>query len=397
MSILGNRVLRIEDPKFLTVGGDLCRRPPARRRRTRHVRPLDDGPRPASSRRRLRAPAMPGVLAVVTAADLDLPDLDPRPRRSSAEPIWRPLLATDACASSASRSSPSWPRPRPQAADARRASSSTTSRCRRWSIPRRPTRRPCCSSPTPARHVAMAIPADDRADFAGCEVVVEQRIVNQRVAAAPMEPRAAAASWDGRPAHRVRPAARARTRCAASSRSSTASSPTRCASSRPTSAAASAPRGVPTPRSCSLAELARAGRPAGAVDRDPHREHAGHGPRPRPGADGPHRRQPRRPITAYSARVLQDAGAYPGIGRDPAGLTRLACSPASTTSPTSASTRRRSPPTPRRSAPSAAPGGPRRPPPSSGPSICSPPRSAWTRPRCAAATSWPPRFPYTRR
>ena len=42
---------------------------------------------------------------------------------------------------------------------------------------------------------------------------------------------------------------------------------------------------------------------------------------------------------------------------------------------------------PCRRRPTAAPAGPRRPPPSSGWSTSSPPRSAWTRPRCAGATS----------
>ena len=58
--------------------------------------------------------------------------------------------------------------------------------------------------------------------------------------------------------------------------------------------------------------------------------------------------------------------------------------------------RRRSSPTPRRPSPTAAPAAPRPPPPSSGPSTCSPPRSAWTRPRCAAATSSPPTRSRTR-
>ncbi len=34
------------------------------------------------------------------------------------------------------------------------------------------------------------------ADFSSCEVVVEQRIVNQKVAPCPIEPRSAAAYWD---------------------------------------------------------------------------------------------------------------------------------------------------------------------------------------------------------
>ena len=55
-------------------------------------------------------------------------------------------------------------------------------------------------------------------------------------------------------------------------------------------------------------------RAAGALDRDAQREHARD--RPRPGsADGLHdRRQPRREGQAYKLDVLHDAGAYPGIG-----------------------------------------------------------------------------------
>ena len=50
----------------------------------------------------------------------------------------------------------------------------------------------------------------------------------------------------------------------------------------------------------------------------------------------------------------------------------------------------------RRWSPTAGRAGRRRPPPSSGPWTCSPPRSAWTRPRCAGATSCrPDAFPFT--
>ena len=75
-SILGNRVLRKEDPKFLTTGGiyvdDL---PTSRcwRRGARHVRALVGRPRQdhsASTRR--RRSEMPGVIARLTAADLGL-------------------------------------------------------------------------------------------------------------------------------------------------------------------------------------------------------------------------------------------------------------------------------------------------------------------------------------
>jgi CO/xanthine dehydrogenase Mo-binding subunit len=47
-------------------------------------------------------------------------------------------------------------------------------------------------------NVAIALPAEhDESLFDGCEAVVRRRIVNQRVAACPLETRGAAAAWDG--------------------------------------------------------------------------------------------------------------------------------------------------------------------------------------------------------
>ena len=92
-SIFGNRVLRKEDPKFLTTGGvyvDDLRRAAARRRRCTS---------PTSARRSptARSPAIdtgaaaasPGVLAVYTAADLGL---EPVPAAFNPM-VARPLLA----------------------------------------------------------------------------------------------------------------------------------------------------------------------------------------------------------------------------------------------------------------------------------------------------------------
>jgi carbon-monoxide dehydrogenase large subunit len=57
--------------------------------------------------------------------------------------------------------------------------------------------------PDVGTNVVQRVSSDSRADFAGCEVVVEERIVNQRLTAAPIEPRSAAAYWtdDGRLVH----------------------------------------------------------------------------------------------------------------------------------------------------------------------------------------------------
>jgi carbon-monoxide dehydrogenase large subunit len=57
--------------------------------------------------------------------------------------------------------------------------------------------------PEAGTNVVMRFASESQADFGGCEVVVEERIVNQRMTAAPLEPRSAAAYWsdDGRLVH----------------------------------------------------------------------------------------------------------------------------------------------------------------------------------------------------
>ena len=76
-SILGNRVRRVEDPKFLTVGGDYVgdvALPGAAaavyvRSTVAHAR--------IASIDTTDAAAMPGVLAVITGAELGLPHMPP--------------------------------------------------------------------------------------------------------------------------------------------------------------------------------------------------------------------------------------------------------------------------------------------------------------------------------
>ena len=73
------------------------------------------------------------------------------------------------------------------------------------------------------------------------------------------------------------------------------------------------------PEELLLGAAGQRGRPARALERDPHREHGR--PRPRPGP-GPGRRRSAAPATArslaYRLDVLQDGGAYPTIGTHPA-------------------------------------------------------------------------------
>ena len=126
--------------------------------------------------------------------------------------------------------------------------------------------------------------------------------------------------------------------------------------------------------------------PSGDLGRDPLGEHGRDVARPGAGADGHHRRAT---ATAGSPRTdctsLQDSGAYPKFGGMLPTLTRLMAPGVYDIEHVESSFAASSPTRPR-SAPTAAPGVPRRPRRSSARSTCSPPRSAWTRPRCAAAT-----------
>ena len=154
MSILGNRVLRVEDPKFLTVGGTY----------------VDD----------LRIPVLDGAAHVTyvrsTMAHARLTSIDvergarPRPAWSPCSPpptstcadlppstpmlnpaMARPFLARDGRASSASRSRPSSPSDPSRAPTPPSSVCSTTTRCPRSSTRggRSPTRSCCPRRPAP--------------------------------------------------------------------------------------------------------------------------------------------------------------------------------------------------------------------------------------------------------
>jgi carbon-monoxide dehydrogenase large subunit len=200
MSILGNRVPRVEDPRLLTAGGTY----------TADLRdPLLVGALHVAFVRSTiahaaitgvdveAAVAMPGVRAVVAAADLDLP---PYPASPPLFPpaMARPFLATDRVrfvgepvvavvattpAEAVDAAEAVWVdlEPLPVVLDAEAA--------RRAEV---------LLHPDAGTNVAVSFgsPADDEF-FAGCEVVVRQRVRNQRIAAVPLEGRAAAAAWDG--------------------------------------------------------------------------------------------------------------------------------------------------------------------------------------------------------
>jgi carbon-monoxide dehydrogenase large subunit len=202
MSILGTRVHRVEDPAFLTRGGtytdDLT---DARLAGAVHLTLVRSPIAHATitSIDTSAAKQAPGVVAVVTAADCDL---EPLLLFSGAnKKMVRPYLATDRVrfvgepvaavltehpyqGEDAAELVDVDYEPLPAVVDVRAALSGEV-----------------LLFPEAGTNVAAAKGSADPGAgfFADCEVVVTKEIVNQRVAAAPLETRAAAAAWaDGR-------------------------------------------------------------------------------------------------------------------------------------------------------------------------------------------------------
>jgi carbon-monoxide dehydrogenase large subunit len=206
MSILGNRVLRKEDQKFLTTGGtyveDLplegaahivyVRSPMAHAR----IRSIDTS----------EALESPGVVAVFTAQDIDLAPMPPgAPFANRA--MTRPWLADAVVRFVGDMVAAVVADTREQAVDG----------SERVFVDYEPLS-PVVDADTAAdnktlvheeagTNVALRIPEDfvnagieqpaAEVDlFEGCDVVVKQRMINQRVAPCPLEVRASAATWD---------------------------------------------------------------------------------------------------------------------------------------------------------------------------------------------------------
>ncbi|MET0902457.1 MAG: xanthine dehydrogenase family protein molybdopterin-binding subunit [Acidimicrobiales bacterium] len=202
MSIFGNRVPRVEDPKLLTVGGTYVA--------DLRIPELDGAGHVTYVRSTIahahltsidvsEARTAPGVLGVFTGADIDLPDLPPGTPMFNAA-MTRPYLARDkvryvgepvaAIVTERPEQGPDaaelvWPdyEPLPSVVDPRAARSDEV-----------------VLHEAAGTNTVVDL-AFGRSDdfFDGCEVVVTQDVVNQRVAVVPLECRAAAAAWiDGR-------------------------------------------------------------------------------------------------------------------------------------------------------------------------------------------------------
>ncbi len=202
-SILGNRVLRKEDPKFLTTGGVYLddRRDEPLLHGAAHVvyvrSPIAHGT--INSIDADDARGMPGVLGVFTAADLQLQPVPAafnpmvaRTRLASdkvryvGEPVAAVVADTYEQATDAAQAVVVDVDPLEALVDVEAALASST-------LIYDGAGSNACFDTT-----ALGMP-DNTGDefFADCEVVVTGRFVNQRVAPCPLEVRGAAAAWDG--------------------------------------------------------------------------------------------------------------------------------------------------------------------------------------------------------
>ena len=200
MSILGNRVLRREDPKFLTTGGiyvDDLEGEGALwatfvRSTMAHARILSIDTEEARSR--------PGVVAVYTASDIDLAPLPPA-MPLLPEGMSRPLLARDTVRFVGEPVAVVLTEERYQGEDAAEAVFVDYDPLPAVVDPEAALEGATLLFPDLGTNVAvdMRVPEDPEF-FAGCDVVVTQRVINQRLAPCPLEVRAGLASWgeDGR-------------------------------------------------------------------------------------------------------------------------------------------------------------------------------------------------------
>jgi carbon-monoxide dehydrogenase large subunit len=202
MSILGHRVVRKEDPALLTGSG-------------RYVDAIDVGDalhatfvRSTVAHAKLLsldvedARSAPGVVAVLTATDLDLPDAEPPPYVQGAPPEMKtPWLARDRVRHVGEPIAMILTEDRYQGVDAAEHVVADYDELPAVIDPEVAARDEDLLFPEAGSNHVVAVEGEhDEHLFDGCDVVVKGRFVNQRVAPAPLEARVAAARMgdDGR-------------------------------------------------------------------------------------------------------------------------------------------------------------------------------------------------------
>ena len=202
-SILGNRVKRVEDPRMLTAGGTYVedmrlpdaswltyvRSPYAHA----HITAIDA----------TEAKGVAGVLAIFTGEDLGELGLAPHTNPTFPEAMRRPFVAIGTVRYVGQPVVAVIAEDRMQAADAADLVVVDYDPLPVVVDPEVALRDEVVLFPDHGSNVVMRFASPSPADFSACEVVVEERIVNQRLTAAPIETRSGAAYWtdDGRLVH----------------------------------------------------------------------------------------------------------------------------------------------------------------------------------------------------
>ena len=202
-SILGNRVVRVEDPRLLTTGGTYVEDValPGAAWLTYVRSPL--GHARITAIDTAEAEAVPGVLAVVTGADLAELGLAPHLFPNFPEAMRRPFVAIDTVRYVGQPVVAVIAEDRAIGADAADLVLVDYEPLPAVVGPEAAVTDEVLLFPDAGTNVVQRFVSKQAADFAGCEVVVAERIVNQRMTAAPIETRSGAAYWteDGRLVH----------------------------------------------------------------------------------------------------------------------------------------------------------------------------------------------------
>ena len=202
MSILGNRVLRKEDPRFLRGEGRYVENLPLEGALTvTFVRSLLAHAR-IGGVDTSAAEALPNV-QVITGADVDVGPFGPPPFPGLNPGMGRPLVADGRRPlRRRHRRDRDQRRPRHGRGRRRARARSTTTRCRAVVSPQDAAKDEVLLFPEVGTNVACrsGSPEHDEKLFDGCDVVVSGTLVSQRMAPCPLEPRSAAAEVgpDGR-------------------------------------------------------------------------------------------------------------------------------------------------------------------------------------------------------
>ncbi len=202
-SILGNRVQRVEDARMLTVGGKYVEDLPFENAAwLTYVRSTEAHAR-ITAIDVDAAKAAPGVVAIFTGDDVAELGLAPNVVPSFPEAMRRPFVAFGTVRYVGQPVVAVIAEDRYQAADAADLVVVDYEPLPVVMDPEESIRDDMLLFPDAGTNVVQRWEPKTDADFSACEVVVEERIVNQRLTAAPIEPRSGAAYWtaEGRLVH----------------------------------------------------------------------------------------------------------------------------------------------------------------------------------------------------